>query len=225
MEFRSKLFLFSRFPSILEGNLTLDETPRGIKMTIYNDINELNEVFKATSNTIRDVDDIFQQGDYRYTDPWSSIIVAGFIDNNAIKIDKEKIRWDEEPSKEELGKIRPPQQFYKFIGRNILEEKGCQFIAFEAAFCGGKVDILAEKSSTNEAVAVECCSCRISKAIDYLKRENTILWIISRVEIPLSTESTLYIIRRDWNWNKFMRIYQNYQKNQLNKVTDLLNSL
>ena len=141
--------------------------PGGIIMTTWDDLNELKKAYKATDDTIREVIDIFERGDYRYTDPWNAIIVAGFVDNDAIKIEKETIKWLNDPSEEELSKINPPQQFYKFIGKKFLEEKGYHVIGFEVAFYGGKVDILAEKSSKDETVAVECRSCRISKAIDY----------------------------------------------------------
>src|SRR3989338_8068578 len=199
--------------------------PGGIIMTTWDNLNELKKVYKATDDTIREVIDIFEQEDYRYTDPWNAIIVAGFVDNDAIKIEKEMIKLVNNPSEEELSKIKPPQQFYKFIGKKFLEEKGYNPLGFEFAFSGGKVDILAEKPSKDETVAVECCSCRISKAIDYLKKEKTILWIISRTETPLSTELMIYIVKRGRNWNKYIRIYQKYQKKQMDKVADWLNSL
>lgn len=199
--------------------------PGGIIMTIWDNLNELKRAYKATDETIREVIDVFEQGDYRYTDPWNAVIVAGFVDNEAIKIEKEIIKLIDNPSEKELSKIKPPQQFYKFIGKKFLEERGYNPLGFEFAFSGGKVDILAEKPSKDETVVVECCSCRISKAIDYLKKEKTILWIISRAETPNSTRLILHIVKRGQNWNKYLKIHQNYQKKQMDKVVDLLNSL
>lgn len=194
-------------------------------MGIYDNFDELKRTFKASADTIRKIEGIFEQGDYRYVDPWSAIIVAGFVDGKAIKIETEKIKGSDSNSEEEIGKIRPPQQFYKFVGKKHLEDKGYNLLGFECAFAGGKVDILAEKSSKNETVAVECCSCRISKAIDYLKKENTILWIIEKVEHPLSTELILHILKRGKTWKKYIKTYGEYLNKEMSKVTDLLDSL
>ena len=52
--------------------------PGGIIMAMIDDLIELKKLYKVTDNTIRVVEEIFEQGDYRYADPWSAIIVAGF---------------------------------------------------------------------------------------------------------------------------------------------------
>lgn len=163
------------------------------------------------------VEDIFQQGDERYNDTQSAVDVAEFIDNNAIIIEKVEIDAIKIPKKE-IESIIGPQQYYKALAKLFLDKKGYKFIGYERNFPGGVVDILAEDNLGN-TIAIECCSCRISKAIAYLEEENTILWVLSLSnELVEATKFPLFIIKRGPNWDKVYKKYKNWKTNLLKSV-------
>ena len=72
--------------------------------------------FRVSDETIALVEDIFQQGDGRYNDVYSGVFVAYFLENKAIEIEKKMI-LNSSPSEEELKSIKPPQQYYKLVGK------------------------------------------------------------------------------------------------------------
>ena len=154
------------------------------------------------------IKDIFEQGDPRYDNDYSAYSVARFYENKGIIIDKKLIKDRFKPSEEELNKITPPQQYYKFIGRKILERYFYKFICYEASFAGYRPDILAKHHHHNETLLVECKSCRTSKAIIYLKEKGAVLWVLSMTETGLPHEPIpLYIIKRGPNWHKCLELY------------------
>jgi len=167
--------------------------------------------------TIEMVQDIFQQGDERYNDYQSAIDVAEFIDNNAIIVEKKEIDAVKIPKKE-IDEINGPQQYYKALAKRVSDKKGYRFIGYEKNFPGGIVDVLAEDTSGNK-IAIECCSCRISKAISYLEEENTILWILSISDKPIEvTKYPLFIIKRGPNWDAVYKRYNGWRINLIKNV-------
>lgn len=181
---------------------------------------------KPSDKTIAMIEDIFEQGDSRYNDEYSATIVASFVENEAIKIEKSSIRGIKEPSEDELKEIGPPQSYYKFFGKKWLEIGGYKLIGFEIPFSGCRADILAKHTSKNETVAVECCSCATEKAIEYLKNKNTVLWVLSLSENPYIDNSIpLFIIKRGPNWDKYLKLYNQSMNEILKKIPDLLASL
>ena len=167
------------------------------------------------TEAIQKVRDIFQQGDGRYENPENAVLVSQFIENKAIKIEK-KILTDIEVSEKESEGVRAPQQIYKVIGKRLLENLGYESIIFEVSIPGGRVDILAE-SKNKETIAVECCSCRIDKAIDFLK-EGFVLWILSYGNGPIVKELPLYIVKKGENWDPYFREYENKMNRILKEV-------
>lgn len=181
---------------------------------------------KVSDKSIALIEDIFQQGDARYEDYPRVAMVASFLDNKAIEIEKISITGIKNLSKEELKDIKPPQQYYKFVGKKLLEEKGYELVGFEIPFCGGIADILAENPLKKEAIAVECCPCRIDKAIKYLENKNTILWILSLGKTGLPDEEIpLFIVKRGPNWDKYFKIYKKFLKEQIKKVKSPLDDI
>lgn len=149
------------------------------------------------------VADTFEQGDTRYCVPESSILVADFIQRKAIDIDRKGIDKINIP-KGALEDITPPQRHVKYLALKILEKHGAKFIGFELRFQGGRVDILAELNG--KTITVECGPCRTDKAIDYLRKENTELWIITNY----FNESSLTRVKRGLEWGKTIEKYDEY---------------
>ncbi len=179
---------------------------------------------KPSQKSIDLINDIFVQGDTRYGDYWNAHMVASFLDNKGIEIEKILITNKEEPSKEELRRIGGPQKYYKFIGKQLLEAKGYQITGFEIPFRGGRADILAENPSKRDIIAVECCSCRITKAIDYLGWKNTTLWILSLGETCLDEEPLpLYVIKRGPKWDICLEMYEKAIRQLFKKVEKVTN--
>jgi len=173
------------------------------------------------SKSITFIREAFQQGDIRYEDPEGAHRLAHFLDNKAIEIEKIMIS-DIEVSAEELKGVKPPQEVYKIIARRFLEKEGYHIIGYERWLCGGKVDVLAQHSSNKTVVAVECCSCRITKALDFLERENTILWILSLGESFPIHELPLFIVKRGPNWEKSIELYHQDRISELRKIKNIL---
>lgn len=184
------------------------------------------KILKTSEKTIALVQDIFEQGDSRYFDLRSATIVAIFLENKGIEIIKTFIKSYIQPSGDELNDIHPPQQYYKAIGKKWLEKSGYKVLDFELPFCGGIADILADHTVKNERVAVECCSCRTDKAIDYLEEKNTVLWVMSLKKTGLPEEDIpLFIIKRGPNWDECLKVYKDDLRRRLMSVKSPLDKL
>lgn len=178
---------------------------------------------EISMKTIRMIEDIFQQGDPRYEDFDNALMVATFLQGDAIKITKEWVT-DIEVTNKEMKGVTSPQQDYKVIARRLFEKKGYEFAGYEVSIHGGRVDILAKKN--NEILAVECCACRINKAIHVLERENTVLWILSYNigEFPIK-KLPLYIVKRGPNWGKYSEKYNQYRNKRFKGIKSPLERL
>tara|TARA_Y100000034_G_scaffold116127_1_gene154060 strand:+ start:538 stop:1110 length:573 start_codon:yes stop_codon:yes gene_type:complete len=162
--------------------------------------------------TIRMVEDIFQQGDSRYEDFDSALMVATFLEREAIIIKKEIIT-DIEVTDKEMRGVTQPQEDYKVIARRLFEERGYMFRGYEVFINGGRTDIRAINSDNNEILAIECCACRFTKVFEYLEVDNLIFWVLSQAEkdeFPVK-ELPLYIIARGPNWNEYFNLYKKYR--------------
>ena len=187
---------------------------------------DLSDKLKVSDKNIDLIEDIFEQGDSRYVDDNSAILVAYFLENSGIEIENDKILGVDSPSESDLKRISGPQQFHKFLGKKHLEEKGYEVVGFEMLVKGGRADILAKNFSKNETVAVECCACRTDKAIEYLRKENTILWVISLSEKgSLDKEIPVFIIKRGPNWDKCIKLFDQIIREQLRKVRSPMDDL
>ena len=186
---------------------------------------DLSDKLKVSDENIDLIENIFQQGDARYVDNDSTILVGYFLENGGIEIENDKILVYP-ISDNDLKNINGPQQFYKCLGKKHLEGRGYEVIGFEIPIHGGRTDILAKNSSKNETVAVECCPYRTDKAIEYLRKENTVLWVISLSEKgSLDKEIPVFIIERGQNWDKCIKLYDQLLREQLRKVRSPLDDL
>ena len=180
------------------------------KMAEYYDI-------KGSEENVALVTDIFTQGDSRYYDSYEINLVANFLDKEAIIIEKSKIL--EYPcTDKEISRMEPPQAYYKLQAKKRLESDGYKILGFELLLNGGRVDVLAKNEEKGEIVAVECCSCRVSKAIDYLEEDNVVLWIVSLSETGLESELPFFIVRRGVNWLKTIRSHKESIRKSLEKI-------
>lgn len=172
---------------------------------------ELKKAYKTKDETIKKVIEIFQQGDYRYSDLWDAIVVAGFIDNKAINMKKIEEKVPNNLNKEELEEIKGPQKIFKLYAKKIAEKRGFKLKEYEPLILGGKADVLA--FNKDKRLLIECCSCRISKAIDYISSQNTILWVMLRDII--GDKITIFEFSKDKNWQNFSDHHNKYTMDQI----------
>jgi hypothetical protein len=161
--------------------------------------------YKASQNTIKKVQDIFLQGDIRYSDPEYEAIVAGFIDNNAVSIEKktlEKIPID-------TFNIRGPQKGMKAAAIGFLRKLGYEIVSIERGFNGVIPDVLAKEGDS--IVALECGPCGIRKAINYLEKDKTSLWIMR----PEGDKYELFIVSKSVSWDAFLRFHRKFQSERV----------
>ena len=174
-------------------------------------LQELFSVYRAKHETFQMVREIFQQGDMRYYDDFEAVTVAGFIDNDAIFVNKREAKIPKEPSATDLQSIKGPQKMFKYLGRVIAESDGYTLEAYEEPISGGFVDIYATKR--REKLYIECCSCRMSKALDFLSLHNAKLWVIQR---KISDgKVTIHEFRRGKNWTDFNKFHEEYTMSQM----------
>ena len=175
------------------------------------------------------VDNILIQGDSRYYDSEGELMLSRFIFNKAIIIEEQEIPSIDEPTEEELSKIYGVQKVEKYVAKTILKRKGFQDneIFFERAFLDYRPDILIEKEDI--ILVVECCSCKVSKIIDYLHEINEI-WIIIGGNPPwqdifFGDKMQFFIFKKGPNWEKLSEIRDNIILEKLKNIPDLLASL
>jgi len=152
---------------------------------------------------------ILNQGDSRYNDPHEENLLAQALLSNGVSLEKLKIPLIEEPSYEDLVVLRGVQAHEKYISKIMLLERGFKHseIFFERSFRGSRPDVLAETEEGRVVIPVECCSCRVSKILDYLEEAREV-WIITRglppwEKIPyLKEKMELFIFKRGKNWKK-----------------------
>jgi hypothetical protein len=175
------------------------------------DVVETFLYYNASRKTMNKVNDIFTSGDIRYSDPEHEAIVAGFINNNAIVIDREQIK---EKRKVNLKNIKGPQKEMKALAIDLLMKNGLKIKGIEIGFGGGIVDVLG--AGNEKTIPIECGPCNMRKAIDYLERENTELWIIK----PEERGYVLYTIKRSDNWDTMIKKHKSRQIKEIRRAVE-----
>lgn len=165
----------------------------------FDELNEYIATYQPTKKTMELVDEIFKQHDSRYVDPWSHIIVAGFIANGAISVTSEIIK---EPKNDKIPHIKGPQQDLKRIAAWLLRKRGFTIKCCEMRILGGIVDVIGVNKQ--KQILVECGPCRIDKPIDYLEGSNNTLWVLTRK----CDNIVLYEITRGKNWENFLKFHK-----------------
>lgn len=157
---------------------------------------------------------IFLQGDMRNFDSFYLKLVADFIFNKAISIEKESFSFKEI----EYDKHIPgPQKIEKQKALQILKDKNLKIVGFEMPFLNYQADILAEMEG--KKVIVECGPCRLWKAISCLE-EGAELWIIREEE-----QTALFILTKGENWGQKLNEFKLKQQEELKKVKNPLDEL
>lgn len=172
--------------------------------------------------------DILSQGDSRYNDPESELILANFIINEAISLEEREIPKMKEPTDKELGNLFEIQREEKYLAKYLLKQQGFQDdeIFFERRFRGSQPDVFAEKE--DKIILVECCSCRVSKIIDFLLEVEEV-WIITRGESPwkihpLFEKMQWFVFKKGRNWNKVLE-FEKRKLEELKKIKSPLDTL
>lgn len=158
---------------------------------------------------------ILNQGDSRYDDPREELILANFLLNGAISLEK---RWVENVNNSE-SKVRGVQKNEKNFAKGILKKEGFleEEIFLERMFNGSRVDVLAE--TNNKIILVECCSCRVDKIRNFLTKPNTEVWVIIRDEF-----SEIYLFKRGLNWH-LVKDFEEKRLQELKKIKSPFDSL
>lgn len=170
---------------------------------------------------------ILNQGDTRYNDTKAEVTLSSFLLNQAISIKEKEIPLTKKP------KERIPRHFVqndeKIIAEILLKMKGFNKsqIFFERRFFGSVPDVLAEKEGF--LVLVECCSCRISKIIEYLPNVNEI-WVLTIgenpwEEKPLFEKMQWFIFKKAKNWDRIYNEFKKKKKEELKKIPSPIDNL
>jgi len=181
---------------------------------------------KTTQEAMEIVYNILNQGDSRYNDPKSELILSKFIINNAISLEEKEISHIKKPEENELKDIKGVQKLDKYLAMILLKQIGFKDneIFFERRFLSSRPDVFAE--SQNKIIAVECCSCRIDKIIGYLSEAEEV-WILTLGEPPweinhyLKEKMHWFIFKKGDNWNKVLE-FKKRQIEKLKSVPDLI---
>lgn len=180
---------------------------------------EFAEKYGASNRTIEFVPELFICADSRYEDFSEAAIVAGFIDNKAIVVE-EKIAPESLQSVEldenDLKFVSQPQKDDKIAAIRLLKGFGFDFAGTEIRFNGGVVDILGRNKDKN--IAIECGPCRIIKAVDYLEKENTELWLIP---VDFWQTRKFFVVSRGPNWKIFLGFHKKYWLEMLKTVKEV----
>jgi len=169
----------------------------------------LIRTYRTRFKTIEKINEIFRQGDIRYMEGYYDVIVADFLDNNAISIKKKTLKKAPIQTKG----IRGPQKEMKAFAIKLLKDLGYEIVSIERGFMGGIPDVLMRKGE--EIIAVECGPCAIRKAINYLEKPNTSLWIIQ----PEGENYRLFIVKRSVVWDSF---FEFHSSTQISTLRDLI---
>ena len=154
---------------------------------------------------------VLNQGDSRYNDSESEIFLANCFLEKVISLEKRKIPKITLQGKEVLWKIGNVQKEEKQVAKYLLNKEGFndEEIFFERIFLGSRPDVLGEKE--NRIIPIECCSCRVTKILDYLSEVEEV-WVITRAFS--NEESYWFIFKKGSNWKKFL----DFQKNKLEEL-------
>ena len=164
---------------------------------------------------------ILNQGDSRYNSYENELLLSDFILKEAVSLEEEDISNMQQP-KEELH-FSEVQADYKLVAKTLLKQQGFQDnkIFFERRFRNSRPDVLAEKQG--KIILVECCSCRISKIIDYLEEADEV-WVITRGMDPweknpyTKDKMQLFIFKKGRNWKEMINKLKKSQLEQIKKV-------
>ncbi len=160
--------------------------------------NRLISKYKTNSDTAKKVNQIFSQGKAAFSDPEYEVIVAGFMQNQAIEGLFERIQLDR------LGlKVMPADQGQLAIA--LLTKAGYDIVATDKDLAGEVMDVIARKPGSDDVAVIKCGPATVRKLIGYLERPNTSILI-------LDPQYRLFTFRRGPNWDSFMDFHKDVQE-------------
>ena len=171
---------------------------------------------------------ILKQGDTRYNDTEAEDTLASFLINQAVSVEETDFPEIEESREGDLVKHFVQGQ-EKYIAKVLLKMNGFKDseIFFERRFNGSAPDVFAEREKST--VLVECCSCRVSKIIDFLSKTDEV-WILTLgenpwEEKPLFKKMQWFIFRKGPNWNDIYSDFRRKKTDELRKVKSPIDGL
>ncbi len=183
------------------------------------------QIPKTRKEAVELVRQILNQGDDRYNSTNEEVILADFLIEGAISLEERAISLKEKPIEEGISKMKLEiQKEEKLVARELLKLEGFndEEIFFEVRFLGSRPDVLAE--SPKKIIAVECCSCRVSKIINFLPQLDEV-WIITRGTTPWETnilqrdKMQWFVFQKGPNWKESYVLYQDWISENIKKIT------
>lgn len=167
------------------------------------------------------IENVFIQGDSRYFNPYEIEELAYFLSIDGISIEKFDIDGlinENKKSKWAGHRGGGVQHREKELLTSIFKKLKFKIYGYEVSRTGGIPDVTAIKG--NLIVVGECQACRISKAWEYLVKDNVELWIFQNYcKSDMSLDMKLFIVKRGKNWNKV----KEYLDHQLDNLLDKIN--
>lgn len=183
---------------------------------------------KTMEEAVKLVWDILEQGDSRYNESEAERILSSFLFNQAILLEEKPFPNIGKPKREDLFKHFIQGQ-EKYIAKILLNLDGFNNdeIFYERMFLDSRPDVFAEKQ--DKKIIVECCSCRVSKVINFLSEADE-LWILTSgenpwEEKPLFEKIQWFVFKKGSKWNKVYTEFKQKQIEQLKKASTAINKL
>ena len=183
---------------------------------------------KTIEETTDLIDNVLKQGDNRYNDTEAERILSSFLINHAVSVEERDFPEIEESKEGDLVKHFVQGQ-EKYIAKILLKMNGFKDneIFFERRFNGSAPDVFAEREKST--VLVECCSCRVSKIIDFLSKVDE-MWILTLgenpwEEKPLFKRMQWFSFKKGPNWYDIYSDFIRKKTDGLRKVKSPIDDL
>ena len=174
------------------------------------------------------IDEVLKQGDTRYNDTEAEDTLALFLTDQAISIEEKDFPEIEESKEKDIVRHFVQGQ-EKHIAKILLMKQGFKNseIFFERRFNGSTPDVFAEKEGLT--FLVECCSCRVSKIVDFLSKADEVCVLTLGEnpweEKPLFKKMQWFVFRKGPNWNKIYKDFRKRKTVELKKVKSPFDNL
>jgi hypothetical protein len=149
--------------------------------------------YKTTKETAGKVNQIFSQGDPELSDPENDVVVAGFMQNQAIDGTIDHV------NPQSLGTAVLPSD-PKSLAIALLTKAGYEIVATDKDLAGEVADVIARKTGTDEVVIFKCGPAQSKKVVKYLERPATMLWILDK-------HNRLFTFKRGPQWDSFIEFH------------------
>lgn len=172
------------------------------------------------------IDNIFSQGDHRYYNNYNEQILISFLTKNGINIEAKDVSLIKSKIVKDYTDIPDPQRNWKLLTKYLFKEYDIDLVGFERRIAYGIVDVLGKKG--NKLIFVECGPCRVDKSFNYLREDDSELWIVTSVFDKNSInmeKATLYIIKRGPKWSELIKKFDKVSTEEIKKIKSPLDRL